>query len=108
MRCRKQLSCARVDGEARNGYDRETRRRHCPRVGSGSACKLKYTKVRRGEQVTADVVESDTVDRLVADRRASALKVCPSRRATDRIISHREDVTGLGRLSQVNDELVVA
>src|SRR6266404_7002131 len=112
MRGDKQLSRARVDGEARARDDRQTRRRHCPRVGSAGTCKPKYTKVRRGEQVTADVVEGDAIDWLIADRSAGALKICPSRTpgaaVGSRVVRHQEDVAGLWRLSAINDQFVVA
>src|SRR5437762_9046268 len=112
MRGGKQLACARIEGQTGNGNDRQTRCRHCPRVGCAGACKPKYTKVRRGVEVTADLVESDAVDRLIADRSAGALKICPSRTSGaavgGRIIRHQKDMAGLWRLSATNDQLVVA
>src|SRR5438874_10256331 len=107
----KQLSCARIEGQTGNGNDRQTRRRDCPRVGSASACKPKYTKVRRGVQVTANVVVSDAVDWLVTDRRSCAFQVHPSRTpgaaVGGRIVRHGEDMTRSGgrdrRVTEVRD-----
>src|SRR5713101_2277744 len=108
MRGGKQLPRARVDGEARSSDDGQTRRRHRPRVGSAGTCKPKYTKVRRGEQVTADVVESDTVDRLIADWRPGAFEVHPCRGATNWIVGHRKDMARFCCLPRVNNEFVIA
>ena len=108
MRGGKKLTSARVNGQARSSDDGQTRRRHRPAIGVARACELDHAEVRRCVQVARDIVVGDAVDRLIADLSAGALKICPSRSATDRIIRHQEDMAGLWCLSCIQDELVVA
>src|SRR6266513_3115648 len=85
----KQLPCARVDGQPGN---REPDNAEAgPRI-----------------PVARDIVERDSINRLIADRCASAFEVRPRRRAGNWVVRHREDVAGVRVSKRCSDEFVVA
>src|SRR5438067_8536691 len=108
----KQLPCARVDGQSCDGDNRQARCRHRPTIRRIRASEPDYAEVSRRVQIARDIVERDSINRLIADRYASAFEVHPSRAprtaVSGGIIRHQEDMAGMRVSEGCSDELVVA